>query len=131
MPGIDKYLAEGEKLVFESRFGFARLMAEIIIFVIVSFIGVAFGPAIVLAWLGFFFWVIADRKSSKVYVTNKRLIRKKGAGSHNFVELRLDKVESIKNGPMGLRVIGAGATVIKLPGLLSNVTALRKALAAQ
>lgn len=128
MAGIDKYLAEGEKLVFESRFGFARLMAELIIFVIVSFIGVAFGPAIVLVWLGLIFWVITDRKSSKVYVTNKRLIRKKGAGSHSFEELRLDKVESIKNGPMGLRVIGTGATVIKLPGLLSNISELRKVL---
>jgi len=129
MAGIDRYLAEGENVVFESRFGFGRLMAEIILFVIVSFIGVAFGPVIVLVWFGFVLWAIADRASSKVYVTDKRLIRKKGAGSSNFEELRLDKVESIKNGPLGLRVIGTGATVIKLPGLLSNITELRKALA--
>ncbi|WOF72444.1 hypothetical protein QMT40_000058 [Parvibaculaceae bacterium PLY_AMNH_Bact1] len=129
MAGIDRYLADGEILVYESRFGFGRLMAEIILFVVVTLIGLAFGPAIILAWAGFVFWVVADRKSNKVYVTNKRLIRKKGAGSQNFEELRLDKVESIKNGPLGLRVIGTGATVLKLPSFLSNITELRKALA--
>ena len=129
MVGIDRYLADGEMLVFESRFGFGRLLAEVILFAVVTLIGLPFGPVVILVWAGVFLWVIADRKSGKVYVTNKRLIRRKGAGSHNFEELRLDNVESIRNGPLGLKVIGAGATVIKLPSFLSNITELRKALA--
>lgn len=129
MAGIEKYLADGEEVIFESRFGVARFIVDLGFFVAASFVGAAFGPAIVLAWIGFFVWVFSNRSSSKVYVTNRRLIRKKGAGSTNFEELRLDKVESVKNGLLGLRVVGAGATVIKLPGLISNISDLRKALA--
>ncbi len=128
MARIEKYLGTDERIVFQARYGTARALAEIFTFAIVTLIGVAFGPGLLLVWLVYVAWVYGERKKRRIVVTNKRLIHKKPWGSSDFEEIYLDKIESVKERGSSLVIRGTGATLIKLPPFLKDPAGLRRAL---
>ena len=130
MARIEKYLAPGEEIIFRAQFGFARLVAELVVIALATFVGLMFGPMVFAVWPGLLLWLYGERRVQKVVVTNRRLIHKKPWRAGQFNEMALNKIESVKDNGLQLIVRGSGATKITLPPFLKNRAALRGALLA-
>jgi uncharacterized membrane protein YdbT with pleckstrin-like domain len=91
-----------------------------------GFFGTKFEAAILLIALGVIVWPLIARKSTELVITSKRLIAKFGVASTQSIEIRFDRIETVrvKQSLMGrilnygdIVVTGTGATFDPIPNI--------------
>ena len=106
---INQILIDGEQVIYQARLS---LWSQFILILVGIVLLPAFGVGLLLLlWA----WVIC--RTTELAVTNKRIISKSGIIRRTTMELRLDKIESIKvdQGIMG-RILNFGSITISGTG---------------
>ena len=94
-----------------------------------GFLGRKFEAAILLIALGIIIWPLIARRSTELAITSKRLIAKFGIASTQSIEIRFDRIETVrvKQSLMGrilnygdIIVTGTGSTYDPIPDI-SNI----------
>lgn len=117
---IDNHLQKNEKIIFEEKpsfFGFKFALLLGAIFLILSFISFFY----FFLSLFFFSLIFLNRETHKYYLTNKRIISRKGVISENFKSASFNHVTSInvRRGLFGL-IFNYGNLEIKTSGSFSK-----------
>lgn len=104
--------------------------------------GSKFNAALLVAGLVVFAWPLIARRSTELVITNKRLIAKSGIVSTQSIEIRFDRIESVRvNQSLLGRILnygdivvtGTGSTFDPIPNIASPMqfrTALNQAMEA-
>ncbi len=107
-----------------------------------SMMGSKFNAALLVAGLVVFAWPLIARRSTELVITNKRLIAKSGIVSTQSIEIRFDRIESVRvNQSLLGRILnygdivvtGTGSTFDPIPNIASPMqfrTALNQAMEA-
>ncbi len=107
-----------------------------------SMLGSKFNAALLVAGLVVFAWPLIARRSTELVITNKRLIAKSGIVSTQSIEIRFDRIESVRVNQSLLGrifnygdivVTGTGSTFDPIPNIANPMqfrTALNQAMEA-
>jgi uncharacterized membrane protein YdbT with pleckstrin-like domain len=113
---IQKSLTTGENLLYQGNVSLVSLIPYItlgLLLVLCVFSGDIIGFGLFIA--GIIFWLIAAIKyyTTELGITNKRVIAKTGLIMRNTVEIKLDKIESIRinQGVLG-RIFNYGSVIV-------------------
>lgn len=106
---INQVLIDGEQVVYQARLS---LWSQIVLILVGIILLPLFGLGLLLL---FWAWLIC--RTTELAITNKRIISKSGIIQRTTMELRLDKIESIKvdQGLMG-RMLNFGSITISGTG---------------
>lgn len=106
---IDQILIDGEQVIYQARLS---LWSQIVLILVGIILLPLFGLGLALL-----FWAWLVCRTTELAITNKRIISKSGIIQRTTMELRLDKIESIKvdQGLMG-RMLNFGAITISGTG---------------
>jgi uncharacterized membrane protein YdbT with pleckstrin-like domain len=102
---INKIMIDGEQVIYQARLSIWSQSAMVLVGIVLL---PAFGVGLLLLlWA----WLIC--RATELAITNKRIISKSGIIQRTIMELRLDKIESIKvdQGIMG-RILNFGSITI-------------------
>lgn len=102
---INQILIDGEQVIYQARLSIWSQAALVLVGIVLL---PAFGVGLLLLlWA----WLLC--KTTELAITNKRIISKSGIIQRTIMELRLDKIESIKvdQGIMG-RILNFGSITI-------------------
>jgi uncharacterized membrane protein YdbT with pleckstrin-like domain len=141
MSYVEKNLASGEKLLYQTRHHWVVLLGPILISVLLAGPAAALllwsfgkkrdsgywttgteaaailGALMVLAAIGTFAYGIAKRNATEMAVTNRRVLIKTGMVSRRTLDLMLTRVESIGVEETGFsRMLGYGLVVVRGTG---------------
>ena len=106
---IDQILIDGEQVIYRARLS---LWSQFVLLALGAILLPAFGLGLIL-WL----WAWLVCKTTELAITNKRIVSKSGIIRRSTMELRLDKIESIKvdQGLVG-RLLNFGSITISGTG---------------
>lgn len=102
---INKILIDGEQVIYQARLSMWSRSVLVLV-------GIALLPALGVGLL-LLLWAWLVCRTTELAITNKRIISKSGIIQRTIMELRLDKIESIKvdQGIMG-RILNFGSITI-------------------
>ncbi len=106
---INQILIDGEQVIYQARLS---LWSQFVLILLGLVLLPLFGFGLIL-----FLWAWLICKTTELAITNKRIISKSGIIKRTTMELRLDKIESIKvdQGVLG-RMLNYGAITISGTG---------------
>ena len=100
----DRVLTDGEQILYQARLSLWTQAGTILL-------GVLLLPVLVGLVLLIRVWLVY--RTTELTITNKRIIAKRGIFTHTSMELRLDKIESIKvEQPLLGRVLDFGSVTL-------------------
>ena len=103
--GIEQSLTDGEQIIYQARLSLWSQFGTILL-------GLILLPVLGLGLL-FLGQVWLRYRTTQLAITNKRIISKRGILNHSTMELRLDKIESLKiEQPLLGRMLNYGSVIL-------------------